>query len=227
MYLSQDKTNTNTLSFCLSTTHKMENDESCDKKKDFSKNNSLVNKVESMKSNIFHSENKYKENLNTTVTNLNKKNKKETAENPISSVNIIKNKTNVSTVFDWTKTNTELVFKNRYSENNTKDNYTPSKMKMKNLISELDEPNSKNYQSKLNTASDDLEIQKKQIKEIMKEKYGSNNSRMQRNIESISNMHNYESYIKDLKSIILFIKLIRRIDKLKVIQSKILIILIV
>jgi hypothetical protein len=216
MYLSHDKSNSGSHSICLTTPHKVAKDEVCDKKIDVTTKNSLVNRVESMKSNIFHSEMKNKENTNFSVVNSNPKTNNEKKDNPVSQ-NKIKNKTLVSTVFDWTSTNTELVFKKKQLSGYNSESYTPAKMKMKNLVSEMDEPSLKNYQSKLTTARDEIESHRKEIREIMKEKYGTNNPRMQRNIESISNMNNCQSYIRDLKSNILFTKLIRRIDNLKVI----------
>ena len=224
MYLSHDKSSSGSHSICLTTPHKVAKEDISNKKIDVSKQNSMVNRVESMKSNIFHSEMKNKENSNFSVVISNAKTNRERKDNPVSQ-NQVKNKTLVSTVFDWTNINTELVFKNKHSSGYNSESYTPAKMKLKNLVSEMDEPSLKNYQSKLTTASDETESHRKEIREIMKEKYGTNNPRMQRNIESTSNMNNCESYIRDLKSNIFITKLVRRIDNLKVILLKILIIL--
>ena len=53
MYLSQDKSNSGSHSICLTTPHKVAKEDISNKKIDVSKQNSMVNRVESMKSNIF------------------------------------------------------------------------------------------------------------------------------------------------------------------------------
>ena len=77
------------------------------KKIDVNNKNPKVNRVESLKSNIFNSDFKQKENINSQP---NFKTEKDERPN-VNTKKIVKS--DISTVFDWKNTNTEIVFKKR------------------------------------------------------------------------------------------------------------------
>lgn len=196
MYLSLESRNNSNNSFALNSSYKIDNtDERPEKKIDVANRNSKINRVESLKSNIFYSEAKLKENINSTSINIKPNTNEEKIEN--NPPKKVTNKTLVSTVFDWTKTNTEVIYKNKQS---TTDNSSPSMRKLRNLVSELDEPKVKNFQSVKDNLNNETEDQKKEITQIMKERLGSNQSKLKKNIENISHLHNHETYMNDLKS---------------------------
>ena len=155
-------------------------------------------RFDSMKSNIFNSERKGKENVKSTQSlHSDSKNKQENSNNVVPKKI---NKSNISTAFDWTYRNTESVINE--SSQNIKEPDFPAKMKRKNLVSEFDEKAVKNYNMDINKTKtqDEKEIQKKEISDLMKQKYGTNVSRMKRNFDSVSSLNNHESYINILKS---------------------------
>ena len=199
MYLSLDKNNANQNSpFKISLTQNEKlNVSNLDINKD-----PKENRVDSLKSNIFHSETKSNENIKRGLTNTNLKN---FTENSVNVVSKKINKSNISTAFDWTikKTDIELKNKSENSKEYDSEKYNPAKMKRRNLVAEFDIKGVKNYNIDLNntTITDQNEIKKKEISDIMKQKYGTNVSRMKKNFDSISSLNDNESFLNNLKSI--------------------------
>lgn len=185
----------------------------------------IEKRVDSLKSNIFNSERKGKENIKFTQSIPIE------SKNNLNSINIVPkkiNKSNISTAFDWTYKNTESSLNKRLenSKETESERYDPAKMKRKNLIAEFDEKGVKNYNIDMNKIklNDEKEIQKKEICELMKKKYGTNEAKMKRNFDSVSYLNNNESLINNLKSIFYFLifKLKKKTDKLKVFLLRIL-----
>ena len=162
------------------------------KKIDVNNKNPKVNRVESLKSNIFNSDFKQKENINSQP---NFKTEKDERPN-VNTKKIVKS--DISTVFDWKNTNTEIVFKKRNSD----EKFSPAVFKRRNLMSELDDNKVKKCEydtSNVNIDNDNV-IQKKEISNIMEERYGTNHSRMKKNLDSVSQLQNPESVINYVKS---------------------------
>jgi hypothetical protein len=219
MYLSLESKNNPNNSFSMNSSYKRDNlNDSLDKKIDVERAHSRVNRVESMKSNIFNSEMKTKENLKFKPEIKNKIINDEKTEKPAQ--NKVYNKSNISTVFDWTRTNTEVVFKRKQSEANIDEKYSPALMKRRNLVSELDDSNVKNFKSIQLKGPDESEIQKQEITDVIREKFGSNQARIKKNMDTISVLHTHDTYMNNLKSIFSYNKSRKRTEKANPSQLK-------
>lgn len=218
MYLSLDNKNNNlNNSFTINNTET--NDIPMDKTIDVQNKNSKVNRVESLKSNIFNSVNKLNQNIKSQPVF---KTLKEDKPQVITSKKF--SKSNISTVFDWKNTNTEVAFKKRNSSKNKEsEEMNSTTFKKRNLISEFDDKMVKNYnyETLKKTTPNENDVQKKEISMVMNERFGSNQSRMKKNVDNVSVLQNHDSVMKNIKSIILLIQSVKRIDKLKAFQLRI------
>lgn len=203
MYMSLETKNNPNNSFSLNSSYRKDTlEDSFDKKIDVVRSNSKINRVESNKSNIFHNEAKTKENQSFKPQFKNKTEEKIENQAPKRQGN----KSNISTVFDWKNTNTELAFKKKQisepSSSCTEEKYSATKMKRRNLVSEFDDPNTKNYKPTQSHGPDQEVVQKQEIVELIKEKFGSNQARIKKNMDSVSSLHNHDTYMTHLKGML-------------------------
>jgi hypothetical protein len=159
--------------------------------------NSKMIKHENLKSNIFNDPNrkvpdvivKNKENTNSTL---------ETNDDfPFGKSTPIRNKqkNKWNTQLDWKNSNTELIFNNK---NTTK---SPNEMKYKNLIGNLEENKEVlnfQYQSSP-TKNKGNEYPIENAKDKLEQKFGHNSTKVKKNFELSSSLHDKNFYSESLK----------------------------